>query len=160
MTHGYPWYDVLKHSISFLLSASECKVFLLYYLPSVLTGILPDKFLSHALILCKAIRLLVGDAVSYTDREMSEEMLRLFGRLTTILLFCTTCKLCVHIHVHEWICHVGVQHCTMNVHLLSHLAYGSMGPFGHMQLLLSKMALDIWREELMEHMILGTRYKQ
>ena len=57
-------------------------MFLLYYLPVVVLGILPDKFLSHALILCKAVRLLVGDTVSYSDIEIAEELLCLFWRLT------------------------------------------------------------------------------
>ena len=56
-------------------------MFLLYYLPAVLIGILPDKFILHALILCKAIRLLVGDAVSFADIEIAEQLLFLFWRL-------------------------------------------------------------------------------
>lgn len=61
---------------------SECKVFSLYYLPAVLGGIFPDKFLSHALILRKAIKLLVGKAVSYTEIDIAEKLLHLFWRLT------------------------------------------------------------------------------
>lgn len=82
-------YIVVAHCISAFINfspptaiASECKVFLLYYLPAVLHGILPDKFLSHALILCKAIRLLAGDAVSYAEVDIAEELLNLFWRLT------------------------------------------------------------------------------
>ena len=57
-------------------------MFLLYYLPAVLGGILPDKFFAHALLLCKAIRLLTGDAVSHGEIDVAEGLLDLFWRLT------------------------------------------------------------------------------
>ena len=62
--------------------ASECKVFLLYYLPAVLQGILPEKFFCHALILCKAIRLLTGSSISHAEIDTAEELLKLFWTLT------------------------------------------------------------------------------
>lgn len=61
--------------------ASECRTFLLYYLP-ILQGILPDKFLAHALLLSKAIRLLLSDCITPMDLEGAEHLLVLFWRLT------------------------------------------------------------------------------
>ena len=52
-------------------------MFLLYYLPSVLIGILPDRFTLHALMLCKAIKVMV-DVVSIGDIEIAEQLLLLF----------------------------------------------------------------------------------
>lgn len=64
-----------------IIPATECRTFLLYYLP-ILCGILPDKYLAHALLLSKAIRLLLGDQVSLADIDISENLLMLFWRLT------------------------------------------------------------------------------
>ena len=61
--------------------ATECRTFLLYYLP-LLAGILPDMYLAHALLLSKAIRLLLGDRLSQADIDIAENMLQLFWRLT------------------------------------------------------------------------------
>ena len=62
-------------------SATECRTFWLYYLP-LLCGILPDQYLAHALLLSKAMRLLLGDQVSHADIEIAENLLQLFWRLT------------------------------------------------------------------------------
>lgn len=69
------------HKIFTTAVATECRTFLLYYLP-ILRGILPDKYLAHALLLSKAIRLLLSDNVSYSDIDVSEHLLLLFWRLT------------------------------------------------------------------------------
>lgn len=86
------------------LSASECKLFLLYYMPFALIGILPDKFLCHALILSKAIRLLVGDAGSHADIEIAEELLRLFWRLTEKYYGTTYMYVNVYMCMYMYIC--------------------------------------------------------
>ena len=57
------------------------RTFLLYYLP-LLHGILPDKFLGHALLLSKALRLLLADEVSHADIEIADKLLCLYWRLT------------------------------------------------------------------------------
>ena len=49
-------------------------------MPVVLCGILPDKFLLHALVLSKGIRLLVGDVVSTVDIHVAEQLLTLFWK--------------------------------------------------------------------------------
>ena len=61
-------------------AATECRTVLLYYLP-ILRGILPDKFLAHALLLSKAIRILLSDSITATDLEGAEHLLVLFWRL-------------------------------------------------------------------------------
>lgn len=61
--------------------ATESRTFLLYYLP-LLCGILPDQYLAHALLLSKAMRVLLGDQLSHADIEIAENVLRLFWRLT------------------------------------------------------------------------------
>ena len=72
-------------------TATECRTFLLYYLP-ILHGILPDKFLAHALLLSKAIRILLSDEISHGDIKIAENLLRLFWRLTENYY-----GLCVHV---------------------------------------------------------------
>ena len=69
----------LGASCVILLSAA--RTFLLYYLP-ILEGLLPDKFLAHALVLSKAIRLLLSDHITPMDLEGAESLLLLFWRLT------------------------------------------------------------------------------
>ena len=61
--------------------ATECRTFILYYLP-ILHGILPDQYLAHALLLTKAMRILLQDEISYAEIEIAENLLRLFWRLT------------------------------------------------------------------------------
>ena len=62
-------------------AATECRTFLLYYLP-ILHGILPDKYLPHALLLSKAVRTLLLDRITSVDLEVAEDLLLLFWRLT------------------------------------------------------------------------------
>jgi hypothetical protein len=82
--------------------ATECRTFLLYYLP-LLHGILPDKYLVHALLLSKAMRLLLADEISQADIEIAENLLGLYWRLTEE--------------------YYGLKHCKINVHLLGHLSH-------------------------------------
>ena len=77
---------VLSLLVKFLFNtASECRTFLLYYIPTVLVGILPDDYVVHALLLSKAIRLLLSEHVTIRDIEVSQEMLDLFWRLMETL---------------------------------------------------------------------------
>ncbi len=39
----------------------------LYYVPSTLHGILPDKYLAHVLLLSKAMRLLLDDCINLAN---------------------------------------------------------------------------------------------
>lgn len=58
-------------------------------------GILPDQYLTHALLLAKAIRILLSDEICVADIDVAEDLLLLFWRLTEkyygiiILLHCT-----------------------------------------------------------------------
>lgn len=64
--------------IAYIISATECRTFLL----PLLCGILPDMYLTHALLLSKAIRILLCDRLTPADIEVAENMLNLFWRLT------------------------------------------------------------------------------
>lgn len=120
----------------FFFIATECRTFLLYYLP-LLCGILPDKYLAHALLLSKAMRLLLGDQLSHADIEIAENLLRLFWRLTEklygqrlnlvhtgICLFaaCYLCLCYIELYGSLYLC-AGLKHCKINIHLLSHLPH-------------------------------------
>ena len=69
------------HHFLFLNTATECRTFLLYCVP-LLHGSLPDKFLAHALLLSKGIRILLGDQISHSEVDMAEHLLCLFWKLT------------------------------------------------------------------------------
>ena len=62
-------------------SDAECRNFLLYYIPSVLSGILPDQYVGHAMLLSKSVRLLLGNYISMDDVNTAEELLHIFVRL-------------------------------------------------------------------------------
>ncbi len=62
--------------------ATECRTFLLYYIPATLHGILPDKYLVHVLLLAKAVRILLGDHILAADVERAGHLLNLFCQLT------------------------------------------------------------------------------
>lgn len=47
--------------------ASEWKNFLLFYIPAVLPGILPDKFLAHVFLLIKSIRIMLSSEIIEED---------------------------------------------------------------------------------------------
>ena len=61
------------HVLLILLTATESRTFLLYYTP-ILYGILPHKFLAHALLLSKATRILLSDGLSPRDISLSEQL--------------------------------------------------------------------------------------
>ena len=102
-----------------LLPATECRTFLLYYLP-VLSGILPDRYLAHALLLSKALRLLLGDQVSLADIDISENLLMLFWRLTEEYYGERMSYTYANIFL---MFYPGLKHCKINIHLLSHLPH-------------------------------------
>ena len=76
-----PCVKVYPSCVILLSAATECRTFLLYYLP-ILHGLLPDKYLAHALVLSKAIRILLSDHITPMDLEGAESLLLLFWRLT------------------------------------------------------------------------------
>lgn len=47
----------------------------------MLQGILPDKYFAHALLLSKAIRVLLSDSISLSDCSVAERLLCLFWEL-------------------------------------------------------------------------------
>lgn len=67
---------------TYLFSAAECRTFLLYYVPAVLHGILPDKYLVYVLLLSKSIRILLGNYIAVDDVEVAHTLLSVFWRLT------------------------------------------------------------------------------
>ena len=73
------WIIMLDILFSFL--ATECRTFLLYYMP-ILKGILPDRYLAHAFLLSKSIRILLSDEIPVNDIDFAESLLLLFWRLT------------------------------------------------------------------------------
>jgi hypothetical protein len=75
---GY-FLDYLWHYVSFTFLATECRTFLLYYLP-ILKGILPDRYLAHAFLLSKSIRILLSNKVIFDDIDVAENLLLLFWR--------------------------------------------------------------------------------
>jgi len=60
----------------------QLRTFLLYYVPEVLHGILPDKYLIHVLLLSKSIRILLGRHITVDEFDVVQELLSLFWRLT------------------------------------------------------------------------------
>lgn len=128
-----------------LFTASECRAFLLYYLPVLLHGILTAKYLAHAMILAKAIRLLLGE-VSRDNIDTAEQLLLLFWRLMgkyygqylivlykqNMLIILGSCYWSswfgMLVNLQCIMCTrffgcLGLQHCSMNVHLLSYLPF-------------------------------------
>lgn len=63
------------------IAASEWKYFLLFYIPVTLYGILPDKLYIHALILTKAIRLLLSSRISEESLQLAQKLLKKFCKL-------------------------------------------------------------------------------
>lgn len=114
--------------------ATECRNFLLYYLVPSLQGILPNEYLAHALLLSKSIRILLGDQITSGDMELVCELLDLFWKLfehyygwfpQIFIAKQTLLDLSSHDNIitKSWLPLSGVKHCTVNVHLLSHLPY-------------------------------------
>ena len=58
--------------------ASEWRSFLLYYIPTTLFGILPNKFYVHAILLTKALRILLADCINDDDLQLAEKLLKQF----------------------------------------------------------------------------------
>ena len=81
---GHPYIEstTVLSDITSSPPVTECRAFLLYCLPNALLGVLPDKYFARALLLSKAIRILVGDSVSLLAFDIAEELLHLFWKLT------------------------------------------------------------------------------
>ena len=63
---------------SLLLSAQECRNFLLYYVPATLSGILPDKYL---VLLAKSVRIRLGMHITRSDHEVAKQFIELYVML-------------------------------------------------------------------------------
>lgn len=61
--------------------ASEWKNFLFFYIPVVLPGILPDKFLAHAFLLIKSLRVMLSNEVSKENLSLCDTLLEKFSVL-------------------------------------------------------------------------------
>ena len=64
-----------------LNAASEWKHFLLFYIPVTLYGVLPDQFYVHALILTKAVRILLSNRISEDSLQLADKLLKKFCKL-------------------------------------------------------------------------------
>ena len=60
------------------ISASEWKNFLFFYIPAVLPGILPDKYLAHAFLLIKSLRVMLCNEVSEENLNLCNTLLEKF----------------------------------------------------------------------------------
>ena len=83
--------------------ATELKNWLLHYSTSVLRNTLNPLYLFHWTLLVSGIGILCGDSISDDDLRNADDMLQAFVFLMPILY--------------------GPTKCTMNIHLLQHLAY-------------------------------------
>lgn len=63
------------------LTASEWKYFLLFYIPVTLYGVLLDKLYVHALILTKAVRILLSNRISEGGLQLAQKLLKKFCKL-------------------------------------------------------------------------------
>ena len=74
-------YMYLYVNIYFVYIASEWRSFLLYYIPTTLFGILPNKYYLHAILLTKALRILLADSISTDNVQLAQKLLMKFCRL-------------------------------------------------------------------------------
>jgi hypothetical protein len=84
--------------------ATECRTFLLYYLP-ILKGILPDRYLAHAFLLSKSIRILLSNKVIFDDIDVAENLLLLFWRRLRNTMIVTSFILQWRLHVQRKLTH-------------------------------------------------------
>ena len=61
-----------------MCAAQECRNFLLYYIPATLSGILPDKYYAHTLLLVKSMRILLANSITQDDLEVAHEFIELY----------------------------------------------------------------------------------
>ena len=54
---------------------------MLYYFPSIMYGILPDKYYVHMLLLSKATRILLDECISEDRLKLAEKLLKKFYKL-------------------------------------------------------------------------------
>lgn len=98
----------LKHIGKF--KASEFRSLLLFYLPVALRGILKKKYLDHFILLSSSIHKLLATKISNEDISLVEDSLNQF--------------------VKEYEEYYGKESMTMNIHLLTHIAFcvKNLGP--------------------------------
>ena len=68
-------------AVNFLAAAQECRHFLLYYVPATLSGILPDPYLAHTLMLVKGVRILLGTHITPNDLQTAHNLLDVYVKL-------------------------------------------------------------------------------
>lgn len=116
----------------FLCAATEFRSFILYY-PIVLCGILPDCFVAHLLLLSKAMRILLGDAILLSDLDLAQELLNLFcdlyekyyGKLI-VSLYCNSYAIYMLYLLQA--CDIVLSMCTCSV--ICRIMSEFMAPFG------------------------------
>ena len=91
-------------SLKSAFTASEWRSFLLLYIPAALCGILPDKYYVHAMLLVKAIRIMLGNSISFAALQQAEELIKYFcllyeeyygNRCNNFKIACTSsCDIC------------------------------------------------------------------
>ena len=64
------------------IAASEWKSFMLYYIPTILYGILPMKYYIHVFLLIQSMRILLGEYIDNETLKLAEQLLAKFCRLT------------------------------------------------------------------------------
>ena len=134
-SHGIP----SPQFIYYLNPASECRTFLLYYLP-ILQGILPEQYLVHALLLCKAVWLLLGDYIQHTHVEPRSCCFYSSNCIRNIMVCNHSClsSLCYNIIIPSRLTTLQLTYTCYNISPTTH---GYMGRYGPIQPLSLK---EIW----------------
>ena len=68
-------------SIYILYIASEWKLFLLFYVPAALYGVLPMKYYAHVFLLIKAMRILLNEYIDHRSLALADQLLAKFCKL-------------------------------------------------------------------------------
>ena len=61
--------------------ASEWKLFLLFYVPATLYGVLPMKYYAHVFLLIKAMRILLNEYIDHRSLALADQLLAKFCKL-------------------------------------------------------------------------------
>ena len=61
--------------------ASEWKLFLLFYIPAALFGVLPMKYYAHVFLLIKAVRILLNECIEDRSLVLADQLLTKFSKL-------------------------------------------------------------------------------
>lgn len=70
-------WQLYEYMHSYIL-ASEWKNFLFFYIPAVLPGILPDKYLAHVFLLIKSLRMMLSNEVSEENLNLCNTLVEKF----------------------------------------------------------------------------------